>query len=102
MILLNIIKARCGIPESITVYDDGELVPLVADAIEDMKTAGVPERMLPESASADAAGISPRVVTAITLYVQGMRGQDRTDTAKYMKYYKDKLHKLMLEPEGEG
>ena len=30
------------------------------------------------------------------------RGSDRTDTARYMRLYRNKLHKLMLEPETAG
>ena len=39
--LLTMIKGRCGIPEFVTVYDEPELKPLIEDALEDMRTAGV-------------------------------------------------------------
>lgn len=105
--ILDEVKFRCGIPAAVTVYDSSELISLIEDVIDDMRTAGVPEKLLPEAASgssaaeADADSVNPRVKTAIVLYVQGMRGQDRTDSAKYIRSYRNKLHKLMLEPEEE-
>ena len=97
--LLNLVKARCGIPEIVTVYDETELKPLIMDALEDMKTAGVPEWILEDKGDET----NPRVLTAVCMYVQGMRGADRTDTALYIRYYRNKLRKLMLEPdEQEG
>ena len=98
MSMLNQIKARCGIPASVTVYDQTEIQPLINDALEDMLTAGVPEGILEDKGD----NTNPRVLTAVALYVQGMRGSDRTDTDKYIKYYRAKLHKLMLEPEEGG
>ncbi len=97
MSILSQIKARCGIPEKVTVYDEPELQPLIDDALEDMRTAGVPEWILRDKGEET----NPRVLTAVTLYVQGMRGADRTDTDKYLHQYRRKLHKLMLEPEEE-
>ena len=96
--LLNLVKARCGIPASVTVYDDSELQPLIMDALEDMKTAGVPAWILEDKGEAT----NPRVLTAISHYVNANRGSDRTDTARYMRLYRNKLHKLMLEPETAG
>lgn len=97
--LLNLVKARCGIPASVTVYDDSELQPLIMDALEDMKTAGVPAWILEDMGDET----NPRVLTAIAHYVNANRGADRTDTALYMKLYRNKLNKLMLEPdEQEG
>ena len=93
--LLNLVKARCGIPASVTVYDDSELQPLIMDALEEMKTAGVPEWILEDKGEET----NPRVLTAVTMYVQGMRGSDRTDTGMYIRQYRNKLHKLMLEPD---
>ena len=93
--LLAQIKSRCGIPENVTVYDNNELMPLIEDALEDMKTAGVPAWILADK----GIETNPRVLTAVTMYVQAMRGQDRTDTAIYMRYYRNKIRKLILEPD---
>lgn len=97
-VLLTMIKGRCGIPEFVTVYDEPELKPLIEDALEDMRTAGVPEWILEDKGEAT----NPRVLTAISHYVNANRGSDRTDTARYMRLYRNKLHKLMLEPETAG
>ena len=95
MTLLNMVKLRCGIPEAVTVYDESEIKPLIMDAIADMDTAGVKETLLPDVCEKE--GCDPRVITAITLYVQSMRGSDRTDSELYLSLYRRKLHKLMLE-----
>lgn len=92
--MLEKIKLRCGIPSAITVYDT-EFQMLIDDCIEDMKTAGVPERLITNF----DGDTDERVVTAITLYVQAMRGSDRTDTDKYLELYHKRVFKLMLEPE---
>jgi hypothetical protein len=69
------------------------------DALEDMKTAEVPEWILEDKGEET----NPRVLTAVAHYVNANRGADRTDTALYMQLYRNKLHKLMLEPdEQEG
>ena len=94
--MLEQIKIRCGVPSTIKVYDD-EFNQLIADALEDMKTAGVPETLL-EDLDADT---NPRVLTAVTCYCKANRGDDRSDTSRYMSMYRAKLHKLMLEPEEE-
>lgn len=88
------IKQRCGVPPSITVYDE-EFSQLISDALEEMETAGVPKRLLADLGQ----DTNPRVLTAAACYVKAHRGSDRTDTDKYMRMYRDKLHKLMLEPD---
>lgn len=97
MSILSQIKLRCGIPEQLTVYDESELMPLISDAFTEMRTAGVPARLLEDKGE----NTDPRVLTAVSLYVQAMRGSDRTDTELYIRLYRSKLHKLMLEPEEE-
>ena len=92
--ILECVKMRCGIPAQVKVYDDVEILPLIEDCIEDMITAGVPEDIMADL----GAATNPRVLTCIVLYVQGMRGQDRTETNRYNSLYRRKLHKLMLEP----
>ena len=94
--MIEQIKARCGVPMEIRVYN-GEFAGLIADALEDMRTAGVPSDLL---ADLDA-DTDPRVLTAVTCYVKAYRGDDRSDTDKYIAMYRAKLHKLMLEPEPE-
>ncbi len=95
MTVLAAVKARCGIPDSITIYDEAELVPLIRDAIKDMNTAGVPEELLPVDENSE--NCDERVLTAITAYVLMNRGTDRADTNRYKTMYRSKLFKLMLE-----
>lgn len=89
--MLTKIKERCGIPASVTVYDS-EYQSLIDDCIEEMRTAGVPAVLI----SSD--NVNQRVLTCITLYVKAMRGDDRSDTEKYMEMYRKKVFKLSLEP----
>ena len=89
--MLSTVKERCGIPASVTVYDS-EYQSLIDDCVEEMRTAGVPASLL----SSD--NVNQRVLTCIVLYVKSMRGDDRSDTEKYMDMYRKKVFKLSLEP----
>ncbi|MCH1984555.1 hypothetical protein MCG98_18535 [Ruminococcus sp. OA3] len=82
------VKSRCGIADSVTVYDD-DIESYIEDCKEDMITSGVPKAVLDK---ADA-----RVVTAITLYVKAYLGNDRSDTYKYLNLYRQKVFRLTLE-----
>lgn len=93
MSMLDSVKLRCGLPTSITVYDT-EFTELIRDAIEDMKTAGVPEALLEDKGE----DTNQRVLTAVALYCQALRGSDRSDTATCLDLYHKKVWKLMLEP----
>lgn len=88
--MLQTIKERCGIPIEINVYDEDIDLYLI-DCLEDMKASGVPERFLNESRP------SPQVLTAATLYVKAYLGDDRTDTEKYLKLYRQKVFRLTME-----
>ena len=92
--MLEQVKSRCGIPASITTYD-GEYQSLIDDCIEEMRTAGVPVALLSDT------NVNQRVLTCIVLYVKSMRGDDRSDTEKYMNMYHKKVFKLSLEPVSE-
>lgn len=92
--MLTKIKERCGIPASVTVYDS-EYQSLIDDCIEEMRTAGVPAKLL----SFD--NINQRVLTCIVLYVKSYRGDDRSDTEKYLEMFHRKVFKLSLEPVSE-
>lgn len=89
--MLEQVKSRCGIPASIKAYD-GEYQSLIEDAKEEMLTAGVPASLLSDTS------VNQRVLTCIVLYVKSMRGDDRSDTEKYMDMYRKKVFKLSLEP----
>lgn len=90
--MLDQVKTRCGIPTSITTYDS-EYQDLINDCIEEMRTAGVSASLLSFDTS-----VNPRVLTCIVLYIKAFRGDDRSDTEKYMDMYRKKVFKLSLEP----
>lgn len=89
--MLEQVKQRCGIPASVTAYDD-EYTGLIEDAKEEMRTAGVPANLL----SSD--NVNQRVLTCIVLYIKAYRGDDRSDTEKYLEMFHRKVFKLSLEP----
>lgn len=89
--MLEEIKQRCGIPASVKVYDS-EYQSLIEDCIEEMKTAGVPASLL------SSVDVNPRVLTCVCLYVKAYRGDDRSDTEKYLEMFHKKVFKLSLEP----
>lgn len=92
-IMLNIVKNRCGIAESVKVYDtDIELY--IRDCLADMSASGVPERLIENSDDYEG------VVTAVSLYVKAYLGNDRTDTEKYLQLYRNKVFRLSLEEGG--
>lgn len=102
--VLKQIKARCGIPETVAVYDD-EIKPLMTEGLEDMQTAGVPDGMVTplhdlivSGDETTSIGINGRVLHALALYVLTFHGQDRSDSTWYHDQYRRTLHKLMLEP----
>ncbi len=89
--MLESVKARCGIPASVIAYDS-EYQSLIDDCMEEMKTAGVPASLL------SSVDVNPRVLTCVCLYVKAYRGDDRSDTEKYLSMFHRKVFKLSLEP----
>ncbi len=90
--MLNIIKNRCGIAESVTVYDS-DIELYIKDCLADLRASGVPE-------SAINSDDNEGAITAVSLYVKAFLGNDRTDTEKYMKLYRNKVFRLSLEEGG--
>ncbi len=78
--MLTKIKKRCGIAESITVFDD-EIKDLMSSAKADLMSAGVLKEVLQSE--------NKEYLNALTCYVKAYRGNDRTDTEKYLKMYRD-------------
>lgn len=91
--MLNIVKNRCGIAESVTVYD-ADIELYIGDCLADMAASGVPERLVTNPDDYEGAA------TAVSLYVKAHLGNDRTDTEKYMQLYRDKVFRLSLEEGG--
>lgn len=88
----ELIKKRCGIASSVTVYDD-DIGMYIEDCRADMKASGVPKEL------ADSEE-HPGVLTAITLYVKIYLGDDREDSEKYLQLYRNKVFRLSLEEGG--
>ena len=88
--MLEKIKKRCGIAEGINVYND-DISVYIEDALEDMKTSGVPPDILKKDTD------DPRVLTAVTLYVKAYLGNDRSDTRMYLDLYRTKVFRMTLE-----
>lgn len=88
--MLEQIKQRCGIAYSVVAYDI-EIEDYINECIEDLISSGVPENI--------AKSDNPAVITAITLYVKALIGDDRTDTQKYLELYRQKVFRLTLEGE---
>ena len=89
--MLNIIKQRCGIAQSVTTYDE-DILLYIKDCEMDMIASGVPESLISKQ-------MHEGVITAISLYVKAFLGNDRTDTEKYMDLYRKKVFRLSLEEE---
>lgn len=89
--MLEKVKARCGIAEEITVYDE-QIQEYIADALADMAASGVPEELLENEED-------PQIMTAVSCYVRAYLGDDRTDTEKYLDLYRKKVFRLTLEGE---
>lgn len=86
--MLDIIKSRCGIASTITVYD-ADIKLYIEDCKQDMISSGVDKTVIESEI--------PGVITAITLYVKAYIGDDRTDTEKYLNLYQKKVFRLTLE-----
>lgn len=92
--MLDKIKQMCGIAKEVTVYDN-ELVGYIADALIDMIHSGVPPDIANENTE------DPRVLTAVALYVKTYLANDRTDTDKYQRLYREKVFRMTLEGDDE-
>lgn len=88
--MVQLIKKRLGIADSVDVYDQ-DIMSYLEDCMQDMLDSGVPKKTV--------EGQDDRVVTAATLYVKAYLGNDRTDTEKYLKLYREKIFRLTLDPE---
>lgn len=95
--LLSRVKMGCGIPDSITVYDDLELKPLILDALEELRTAGVPSMLL----DVEGGNLHPNAETAVILHVKIHRGNDRSDMTRYQRAWSTKVFKLQQWPEDD-
>ena len=79
--MLEKIKKRCGIAEGINVYNE-DISDYIEDALEDMKTSGVPPDILQKDTN------DPRVLTAVTLYVKAYLYHNMKEYDNAIEYYK--------------
>lgn len=78
--MLNKIKKSCGIAQMVTVYDE-EIQDLIQSAKADLMAGGVIKEVITSDIE--------QLLNAITCYVKAYRGNDRSDTEKYLKMYGD-------------
>ena len=78
--MLEKIKKRCGIALEITVYDE-ETQDLIDSAKADLMASGVITTVIMSE--------NKQLLNAITCYVKAYRGNDRSDSDKYIKMYQD-------------
>ena len=86
--MLEEVKRRCGIAPGVKAYDS-DIQLYIEDAEQDLVASGVPPDLVKDR--------TPAVVTAVSLYVKALIGNDRTDTEKYMDLYRKKVFRLTLE-----
>lgn len=78
--MLEKIKLKCGIASGITVFNT-EIQDLINSAKADLMASGVIKDVITSE--------NEQLLNAITCYVKAYRGNDRTDTDKYLKMYGD-------------
>jgi len=78
--MLTKIKLKCGIASGITTYDT-EIQDLIYSAQADLMAGGVLTTVIMSEIE--------QLLNAISCYVKAYRGNDRSDTDKYLKMYKD-------------
>lgn len=78
--MLDKIKLGCGIAPSITIYD-AQINDLIMSAKADLMLGGVIKEVLQSE--------NEILLNSITCYVKAYRGNDRSDTEKYLKLYGD-------------
>ena len=79
--MLEKIKKRCGIAEGVKVYNE-DISVYIEDALEDMKTSGVPPDILKKDTD------DPRVLTAVTLYVKAYLYHNMKEYDNAIEFYK--------------
>lgn len=86
--MFALVKKRCGIADASGAYDI-DIEGYLADCEQDMLDSDVPKSTVENR--------DQRVATAATLYVKAHIGNDRTDTEKYLKLYREKVSRLTLD-----
>lgn len=87
--ILNKIKKRLGLPESVNVYDE-EFMDLIEGAIFDMRESGVPDVLL------DAPTPNPQVINCIAFFVKMERAETEKESKRYEKLYEKYVFRLAM------
>lgn len=89
--MLEEIKRRCYITSSL--YDE-EIESLIEACKCDLRDAGIKKTMLDTNKNVDG-----QILNCVTNYVKAYRGNDRTDTDKYLLMYESLKNKISLQSE---
>lgn len=84
---LATVKARCGIPDAVSVYDS-QVQSLVDYALFDLAESGVPAEMI-ETAGAP-------IVNAVAFFVKRDMAEDLAERERYDKLYDRAVFRLNL------
>ncbi len=88
--MLNKIKARCYIYSNL--FDD-EIKSLIEACILDCKETGINEEIFKPNEEGKYNNLA---LNCVTNYVKAYRGNDRSDTDKYLKMYESIRDKMSL------
>lgn len=92
--MLDRIKKLCGIMPHVTAYND-EIQMLIESAKIELKKAGVDERIINSN--------NAQLLNAVSCYVKAYRGEDRSNTTRYLKMFNNMCITLtLLDPEEEN
>lgn len=85
--MLNEIKARRGIPASVTVYDD-EIKSYIEHAKFDMQLAGISDAFISD-------GTAP-VLDTISYFIGREMAEDDAESARFDRLYQNSIFRLRL------
>lgn len=88
------IKEKVGYVAEVTAFDE-EIKDLIAAAVSDMLTGGVPEALFVVDGVIDM-----RILNTIVMYVNAYIEHDRSDTRRYTDLFHRQVMKLSLEDGG--
>ena len=91
--MLEKVKKRCYINSK--VFDD-EIASLIAACIKDLEGVGIKKNLFSASKNDD------QILNCVVNYVKAYRGNDRTDTEKYLEMYNSLKNKLSMQNDYVG
>ena len=91
--MIEIVKKRCYINSK--VFDD-EISSLIEACIKDLEDVGIKGNLLSSSK------IDGQILNCVVNYVKAYRGNDRTDTEKYLEMYNSLKNKLSMQNDYVG